>query len=149
MTAPMTAPMGDLPGQRLARGVCRMLASHDFAALCEVVPAPGLRVDVMALGPRGQVWVIECKSGPADLRADRKWQGYLDWCDRYFWAVAPDFPTDILPPTGGLILADDFGAEIARMGDEAPLPAARRRALTLRFARLAAWRQMGLGDPGL
>lgn len=139
----------DLPGQRLARGVCRLLASHGFAALVEVVPRPGLRVDVMGLGPKGEIWVVECKSGPADLRADRKWRSYLDWCDRYFWAVAPEFPQAILPPTGGVILADAFGGEVLRMGDETPLPPARRRALTLRFARIAAWRQMGLGDPAL
>jgi hypothetical protein len=136
---------GDLlPGQRLARGVCRLLASHDFAALTEVVPVPGLRVDVMGLGPRGEVWVIECKSGLADLRADRKWQGYLDWCDRYFWAVEPGFPCEVLPEGGGLILADAYGGEIAQMGAERPLAAARRKALTLRFARLAAWRMAGI-----
>jgi hypothetical protein len=141
------APMQ--PGQRIARGVCRLLASHDFAALCEVVPVPGLRVDVMALGPRGEVWVVECKSGLPDLRADRKWQGYLDWCDRYFWAVEPGFPVDALPEGGGLILADAFGGEIARWGAEHPLAGARRKALTLRFARLAAWRQVGTeGLPG-
>lgn len=137
----------DTPGARLARGVCRLLASHDYAPLCEVVPARGLRVDVMALGPKGEIWVIECKSGPADLRADHKWQGYLDWCDRYFWAVAPDFPQEILPETGGLILADEFGGELVRMGAAQPLNAARRKALTLRFARLAAWRQGAQGDP--
>lgn len=134
----------ELPGARIARGVCRLLASHDFAALCEVVPAPGLRVDVMALGPRGEVWVVECKSGPADLRADRKWQGYLDWCDRYFWAVEPGFPIDLLPDGFGLILADGFGGEVARWGTDTPLAPARRKALTLRFARLAAWRGLGV-----
>lgn len=136
-----------LPGQRIARGVCRLLATHDFVALTEVVPAPGLRVDVMALGPRGEIWVIECKSGLADLRADRKWQGYLDWCDRYFWAVEPGFPVEVLPEGGGLILADAFGGEIARLGVEAPLAAARRKALTLRFARMAAWRMAGIEAP--
>lgn len=141
--APVPAP-AESAGQRLARGVCRLLASHDFAALCEVVPAPGLRVDVMALGPRGEIWIVECKSGPADLRADRKWQGYLPWCDRYFWAVGAGFPCELLPPAGGLILADAYGGEIARLGAETPLAAGRRRALTLRFARLAAWRQAGL-----
>jgi hypothetical protein len=139
------AALPPLPGQRIARGVCRLLASHDFAPLCEVVPAPGLRVDVMALGPKGEVWVVECKSGLPDLRADRKWQGYLDWCDRYFWAVEPGFPVEALPEGSGLILADAFGGEIARWGEERPLAGARRRALTLRFARLAAWRQAG-GD---
>lgn len=139
----MSAP-AESPGQRIARGVCRLLASHDFAALTEVVPAPGLRVDVMALGPRGEVWVVECKSGPADLRADRKWRAYLDWCDRYFWAVEPGFPVDLLPQGGGLILADGYGGEIARLGVETPLASARRRALTLRFARLAAWRQLAV-----
>ena len=65
------------PGQRLARGVARALRVLDFVTLDELVPAPGLRVDLMGLGPKGEVWVIECKSGRADFRADQKWQMYL------------------------------------------------------------------------
>lgn len=136
------------PGQRLARGVCRTLAARGFASVEEMVPAPGLRVDVMALGPKGELWVIECKSGPADFRADRKWQGYLDWCDRFFWAVAPDFPQEMLPEGTGLILADAFDAEVLRMGPETRLPPARRKALVQGFARHAALRLQWLRDPG-
>ncbi|MCA0203242.1 MmcB family DNA repair protein [Pararhodobacter sp.] len=138
-----------MPGQRIARGVCRLLRSHDFACLDEVVPKPGLRVDVMALGPKGEIWVVECKSCRADFTSDRKWQGYLDWCDRFFWAVPPDFPVEILPDGAGLILADDYGGEILSQGPETPLAGARRKAVTLKFARLAALRQQGLRDPGL
>ena len=137
-----------LPGQRLARGVCRHLLGFDFACIEEYVPAPGLRVDVMALGPKGEIWVIECKSGVADFRADRKWQGYLDWCDRFFWAVDTGFPAELLPDSTGLILADDYDAEILRMGPEAPLAPARRKALTRDLARCAARRLQALRDPG-
>jgi hypothetical protein len=136
-----------MPGQRLARGVSRLLRDCGFAPLLEVSPAPGLRVDVMAVGPRGEVWIVECKSSREDFAADRKWAGYLGWCDRFFWAVDADFPTDILPDAAGLILADFYGAEIARMPDETPLPGARRRALTQRFARIAAGRVSLLLDP--
>ena len=73
------------PGQLLARGVSRHLASHGFASVEELVPTRGLRVDVMALGPKGEVWVVECKSSRADFQTDQKWQGYLEWCDRYFF----------------------------------------------------------------
>lgn len=135
------------PGERLARGVCRMLASHDFAALTEYVPSPGLRVDVMALGPKGEIWVIECKSGRADFAADRKWQGYLDWCDRYFWAVDAAFPVDLLPEGTGLILADAWGAEIVREAPETRLSGARRAAVTRGFARAAARGLLALRDP--
>jgi hypothetical protein len=135
------------PGQRLARGVCRHLAGLGFAPVEEMVAAPGLRVDVMALGPGGELWVVECKSGPADFRADRKWQGYLDLCDRFFWAVGADFPLALLPEATGLILADGYDAEIRRMGPQMPLAAARRRALTQRFARHAALRLLALRDP--
>ena len=128
------------PGRLIARGVCRALPGHGFVPLEEVVPTPGLRVDVMALGPDGEVWVIECKSCRADFVADRKWQGYLGWCDRFFFAVAPDFPADLLPPEAGLILADRHDAEILRLPEARPLPPARRRALVLRFARLAGQR---------
>ena len=135
------------PGHRLARGVCRLLRSHDFATLDEVTPRPGLRVDVMALGPRGEIWVIECKSSRADFAGDRKWQGYLDWCDRFFWAVSPGFPTEILPEGAGLIVADDWFGEVVSMAPESPLPTARRKALTLKFARAAALRHHALRDP--
>ncbi len=88
MTALTSAPpRGTTPGRRLARGVCRLLLSLDMMPVVEFVPERGLRVDVMALGRRGEIWVVECKSSRADLVADRKWQGYLPWCDRFFFAV--------------------------------------------------------------
>lgn len=137
------------PGQILARGVCRHLIGHGFVTVEELVPAPGLRVDVMALGPKGELWVIECKSGRADLAADRKWQGYLDWADRFFWAVDGDFPADLLPAGSGLIIADGYGAEILRMGPERRLAGARRKAMVHCFARHAARRLQALRDPGV
>lgn len=135
-------------GQRLARGVCRHLRSHDFVCVEELVPTPGLRVDVMALGPKGEIWVIECKSGRADYQTDHKWQGYLPWCDRFFWAVDSDFPTELLPDGTGLILADPYDAEIIRMGPDTPLAPARRRVMVQKFARHAAVRLQCYRDPG-
>ena len=141
-TLPVTA------GQRLARGVCRALRGMDFVAVEELVPAAGLRVDVMGLGPKGEVWVVECKSGRADFTADRKWHHYLEWCDRFFWAVDADFPVDLLPQGTGLILADAYDAEILRMGPETPLASSRRKVMVQKFARHAASRLQALRDPG-
>ena len=140
--------MPAMPGQRLARGVARALRALDFVTVEELVPTPGLRVDLMALGPRGEIWVIECKSGRADFQADQKWHGYLNWCDRFFWAVDGDFPTAMLPDDTGLILADAYDAEILRMGPEVPLAAARRKVMMQKFARHAASRLQGFRDPG-
>lgn len=137
------------PGQRLARGVCRHLLGHGFVTVEEFAPAPGLRVDVMALGPKGEIWVVECKSGRADYAADRKWRHYLDWCDRFFWAVDAAFPAGILPEGTGLIIGDDYDAEILRMAPESPLAAARRKVVMQKFARHAALRLQALRDPGL
>ena len=137
------------PGRLLARGVCRHLRSHDFATLEEFTPERGKRLDVMALGPKGELWVIECKSSRADFTSDGKWQGYLEWGDRYFWAVDAAFPTELLPDGTGLIIADAHDAEILRLGPEMKLAPARRRAVTQRFARHAALRLHALRDPGL
>lgn len=135
------------PGQRLARGVARGLTSLDFVCVAELVPTPGLRVDLMALGPKGEIWVVECKSSRADYMADQKWQGYLPWCDRFFWAVGVDFPLDLLPEGTGLILADGYGAELMRTGLHTPLASARRKAMMLKFARHAARRLHTMHDP--
>ncbi len=145
---PPDHPLPPMPGPRLARGVARALRALDFVTVEELVPTPGLRVDVLALGPKGEVWVIECKSGRADYMTDRKWQGYLPWCDRFFWAVDAAFPTDLLPPDTGLMLADAFDAEIIRMGPERPLAPARRKVMVQKFARHAALRLQALRDPG-
>jgi hypothetical protein len=146
MTLP-TDPLPQLPGQRLARGTARALRDMGFATVGELVPSPGLRVDLMGLGPKGEVWIIECKSSRADFQADRKWHNYLPWCDRFFWAVDVDFPTALLPEDSGLILADAYGAEIVRMAPATPLAPARRKALVQGFARHAALRLQALRDP--
>ncbi|MBM1221146.1 MmcB family DNA repair protein [Ponticoccus sp. SC2-23] len=137
------------PGQILARGVCRHLLSHDFVTVEELTPTRGLRVDVMALGPKDEIWVVECKSSRADFQSDSKWQGYLEWCDRFFWAVDEDFPTDLLPEETGLLIADGYDAEILRMPPETKLPAARRKVMIRKFARHAALRWHSARDPGV
>ncbi|NAZ35990.1 MmcB family DNA repair protein [Rubellimicrobium sp. CFH 75288] len=144
--APGPAPR---PGALLARGVCRHLLAHDVVTVEEMVPATGLRVDVMGLGPSGEIWVVECKSSRADFAADRKWRAYLDFCDRFFWAVDADFPVEILPEDTGLIVADAYDAEIVRWGPDLKLHPSRRRGLVQRFARHAARRWHGARDPGL
>jgi hypothetical protein len=138
-----------MPGQLLARGVCRHLTGHGFVTVEELVPTSGLRVDVMGLGPKGEIWVIECKSSRADFMSDHKWQGYLEWCDRFFWAVDADFPVELLPAETGLIMADSYDAEILRMGSQSKLSGPRRKVMTLKFARHAARRLHALRDPGV
>ena len=137
------------PGQLLARGVSRHLRGHGFVSVEEFVPERGKRVDVMALGPKGELWVIECKSSRADFQSDSKWEGYLEWCDRYFWAVDTEFPTDLLPVETGLIIADAYDAEIIRMAPEDKLAPARRKKMIQKFAMDAARRLHGLRDPRL
>ncbi len=137
------------PGQLLARGVARHLRRYDFACVEEFVPARGLRTDVYAVGPKGEIWVIECKSSRADYLSDHKWQGYLEFCDRFFWAVDRDFPLDLLPEETGLIIADPYDAEVVKMGPESKLAPARRKKMTLKFARDAARRLQGYRDPGV
>lgn len=137
------------PGQLLARGVCRHLLSHNFVTLEEFVPERGKRVDVIALGPKGEIWVIECKSSRVDFTSDSKWDGYLEWCDRYFWAVDEAFPLELLPEETGLIIADAYGAELVRMPEEDKLAPARRKKMTLKFARDVALRHQRMRDPRL
>lgn len=152
---PQTDPSAEMPaemrptrpGQRLQRGVARMLIGLGHAPLAEFVPTGGLRVDVISISPKGEIWIVECKSCRADFTGDRKWQGYLEFCDRFFWAVDCDFPDDLLPQGSGLIRADSWGAELLRMAPESRLAAARRTRLLRDIARVSAGRLLALTDP--
>lgn len=129
------------------KGVCRHFRALGFATLCEFTLVSGRRADVMALSPSGAIWIVEIKSSLADFRSDLKWPGYHDFCDRLYFAIPPDFESAIIPGDAGLIVADAFDAEIFRHPEDVPLNAARRKAMTLAFARTAALRLHGLYDP--
>jgi hypothetical protein len=124
----------------VTRGAWRLLSALGFAAASEVGLPNGRRADLMALGPKGQIAVIEVKSGIEDFRADFKWQEYWPYCDLFYFAVAPEFPRAVLPDEPGLIVADGFGGAVVRDAVFAPLAGVRRKALTLAFARLSAFR---------
>lgn len=133
----------------ICRGLHRLLVGHGFSCVSELPLANGRRADVTALNSRGDLIIVEIKSSIEDFRSDQKWQDYLEFCDRLYFAVKPGFPIDILPDEAGLILADRFGGEIIREAPEAKLTGARRKAMTLRFARAAALRLSVALDPGL
>ena len=145
--APAAPAPQPLTALLLARGVCRELRQRGYASLLEFPLANGRRVDVVALGRVGEIAIVEIKSSLADFRADRKWPDYWEFCDRLYFAVAADFPRDLLPTECGLIVADPFGAALLRESPVRTLNAARRRAVTLRFALLGARRLSRTLDP--
>ena len=139
----------------VARGVSRLLFRADTMTLCEVPLGNGRRADLMAIDAKGCVIIVEIKVSRADLLGDAKWPDYLDYCDRYYWAVPARFDCTpfereaLRPDIAGLIVADRYDAVIVREAAVRPLAAPRRKAETLRFARRAARRTMAALDPGL
>jgi hypothetical protein len=126
----------------VTRGAARLFVALGYAPLLEVGLPNGRRADIMALGPRGQIAVAEVKSGLEDFRTDHKWGEYLPYCDAFYFAVAPEFPRELLPEEPGLIVADAFDGAVLREAPAVPLAGARRKALTIAFARLAAVRAL-------
>jgi hypothetical protein len=124
----------------LARGVTRVLADHGLACVLEVPLANGRRADVMGLTPSGEIWIVETKSCLEDFAVDCKWPDYVDYCDRFFFGVTEAFPHERIPEDCGLIVADGFGGAILRDCGARTLVGARRKAVTLLFARIAAHR---------
>ena len=138
----------------VARGVTRLFCRHDLFAICEVPLPNGRRADMMAIDARGGLTIVEIKVAKADLVGDGKWLDYLDYCDRFYWAVPPPLAAiceaeRFLPGEAGLIVADRYDAVIAREAAHRPLAGARRKAEVLHFARRAARRLAAQIDPTL
>ena len=133
--------------EAVVRGVSRLMHNLDETCLSEFTLKTGRRVDIIALDRKGVFTVVEVKTSVADFRADGKWREYLDFCDRFYFAVPTAFPAGILPSECGLMVADGYGSEILRASPQGGMNASRRKALTLRFARTAATRLMRLNDP--
>ena len=126
-----------------------MLDDRGWTTLTEVSLSNNRRADVLALSKKGEFLIIEVKSCLADFASDAKWPDYLEWCDYFAFAVDADFPHARIPPDAGLIIADAFGGDFIRDATLDKLPAARRKAMTLKFARLAAQRLYRVCNPAV
>jgi hypothetical protein len=139
----------------VARGVSRMFLRNQIMVQSEVSLRNHRRADLMGVNAKGEVVIVEIKCSRGDLMGDRKWPDYLDYCDRYFWAVPAGFDHSpiagefFLPERTGLIVADAYDAQIIRPAALVPLAAARRKVEVQRLARLAMRRLMGFADPDM
>jgi hypothetical protein len=137
----------------VARGVCRLFANMHYGCLTEFSLANNRRADVAAIGPKGDIVLAEIKISVADYLGDKKWPEYFDYADQLYFAVPHGFPVDVfdrhasLPERVGLIVTDGRDATMLRAAAIQPLAAARRKAVTLSFARRAADRLLRVVDP--
>ncbi|TPE60047.1 MmcB family DNA repair protein [Sandaracinobacter neustonicus] len=137
----------------VVRGTSRLLWLQGWSPLPEVTLADGHRADIMAISRTGDILIVEIKVSAADLKGDRKWHHYRDYCDRFAWAVPADLAGHLederfAPDACGLLVADRHEALWVREACEAKLAPARRKAVTLAFARAGAERALKGLDPG-
>lgn len=153
--APSRSTPDELRSHAVARGICRLFARNDIWVMPEMSLRNGRRADLMGVDARGHVVIVEIKTARADLLGDGKWPDYLDFCDRFFWGLPPELDraclegADFRPDCCGVIVADEYDAEILRPAPSRPLAAARRRVEVERLARAALRRQLIAGDPAL
>ena len=138
----------------VARGICRLFARNDIWCLAEMPLRNGRRADLMGVDPKGRIVIVEIKVSRADLVGDGKWTDYLDYCDRFYWAVPASLARILdqerfLPGEAGLLVADRYDAAVVRDALHRPLAPSRRKAELLRFARRAARRLSAQIDPTL
>jgi hypothetical protein len=151
-----TAPLAGSAGYRsqaVARGICRLFARNDIWVIPEMPLRNGRRADLMGIDPKGRVVIVEIKCARGDLMGDGKWPDYLDFCDRFFWGLPPELDRaclegeDFRPDLCGVIVADEYDAEIIRPAPSQPLASARRKVEVERLARAALRRHAVLFDP--
>src|SRR3990170_5520683 len=137
----------------VARGICRLFARNDIWALAEMPLRNGRRADLMGVDGKGHIVIVEIKTARGDLLGDGKWPDYLEFCDRFYWGLPPELDraclegADFRPDCCGVIVADEYDAEILRPAPSHPLAAARRKAEVERLARTALRRQLVALDP--
>src|SRR4051812_20157117 len=123
--AAMSDAVSSRPQTTLAvtRGAARLVAALGWAPVFEAPLPNGRRADIMAVSPKGEFAIVEVKSSVPDYLCDQKWTEYAPYCDRFYFAVAPEFPREILAKGPGLIVADGFGGSILIESPVTPLAA--------------------------
>ncbi|MEO1043962.1 MAG: MmcB family DNA repair protein [Pseudomonadota bacterium] len=139
----------------VARGAIRFFARNDIWLVPEVSLPNGRRCDLVGLDPKGAVTIIEIKTARSDLLGDDKWTEYLDYCDRFYWALPPEFEHGLVdrevfqPQRTGLVVADSYDGELVRAAARHALAAPRRNVMVRELARVTMRRAAQLADPQL
>lgn len=154
MASPLSTP-ALCSADDVARGLARLFLRQGDMVLAEWPLPNGRRADLVVVDARGSISIVEIKVSRADLLGDGKWREYLDWCDRFYWAICPAIDAALLdsdhfmPDRCGLLVADRYDAAMLRLAATLPMATARRRSETLRLARAAMRRSMLALDPDL
>ena len=125
--------------ERINSAIGRMFIERGDACLREFTLRTGRRVDLIAISSGGEITIVEVKSSRQDFISDRKWREYLEWADRFYFAVAEGFPRDLLPGPDecGIIITDGFDCLEVQPAPLAKLAGQRRNHLTRRLAYVA------------
>ena len=134
---------------RITAAIARMFIERGDACLREFTVKTGRRVDVIAMAKDGAITVVEVKSSRQDFLSDTKWRDYLEWADRFYFAVDDSFDRDLLPgpETCGVIITDGFDCFEAQPAPLTRLTAPWRAHLARRLAHVAMRRlEFGLAQ---
>jgi hypothetical protein len=98
----------------IKKSVIQYFTHKCYAVNAEVGVCKGgrLRADLLAVNMRGEVVIVEVKSSYADFKHDKKWYGYVDFCNRLFFAVSEETYAkvfDLIPKGIGIIIVDQYG----------------------------------------
>ena len=114
---PLATPSpAEREAQAVARGIGRLFARNGIWCLAEMPLRSGRRADLMGVDGKGRIVIVEIKVARADLLGDAKWPDYLDYCDRFYWGLAPHLYRACLetpafrPDRCGVIVADGYDA---------------------------------------
>ena len=121
-------------------GVQKLFLRLGIPVLSELPLADGRRADLVGIDRKGGIIIVEIKSSIGDLKADHKWPDYRAHCDRLYFASHSEVPIELFPEDCGFILADGFDGYIMREAPEHRMSAPARKAIMLRFSRVAAKR---------
>ena len=147
------AQVSEARSRAVARGIARLFARNDIWVLPEMPLRNARRADLMGLDAKGRIVIVGIKTARGDLMGDGKWPDYLDFCDRFFWGLPPELDRacldgdDFRPECCGVIVADEYDAEIVRPAPSHPLAPARRKKEIERLARAALRRNVVAADP--
>ncbi len=130
---------GHIGTARITAAIARMFIERGEACLREFTVKSGRRVDVISMARGGEITVVEVKSSRQDFLSDNKWHEYLEWADRFYFAVDDSFDRALLPgpETCGIIITDGFDCLEIQPAPVTKLKAARRTHLARRLAHVA------------
>ena len=138
----------DKLSRKILQKTMQFLSLKGYKVLSEFALPNKKRVDIIAINLKKKIIIVEVKSNKKNLKYDKKWKNYLNYCNYFYFACNDKLKDSEFSENIGIIQNNSNNIKIIRKSKYQKISENKKKQLIFKIALSAASKFHRLIDPG-